>query len=160
MGQIRVSGITPVEAYPECISIRDCKLCVEKIDLCIPRNKPDVECVEEIQASLEIGNVKKIDTILGEKLVVQGKMFIKAIYTADNPVQSLHSAHWERDFVEYILFEKGDNNRKRISVKGVFAGIEDIGLIDSNCRALKVSVIFVLCPEMLTSRSCNEGRER
>lgn len=159
MEQVRVSGITPVEAYPECISVRDSKQCVEKLDLCIPRVKPDIEYVEELQVNVKIGDVKKIDTILGEKLVVQGKILIKAIYTADNAVQSLHSSHWERDFAEYILFEKGERYRKRISVKRVFAGVEDISIIEVDSRGINVSIIYVLCPEMANCRNCNEVYE-
>lgn len=146
MRHVHVCGITPVEAYSECISIKDSKQCIEKLRLCIPRVKPDVEYIEELQISAEVEEIKKIDSILGKKLVVQGKIFVKIIYTADNLVQSLHSSHWEKEFSEYILLENEDKHYG--SVKRVFPGVEDISIVDVDARMIKISIILILCPEM------------
>lgn len=149
LGNIFISGITPIDAYPRSKSNKYYKQCIEKVDLCIPKAKPDIEDINEIQIKACIEKVKVINTVLGDKLVIEAKIQIKVIYTADNIVQSVHSAHWEIVFHEYVLLENIDCCSCNRLIRYVFLGIEDVCVICMDKRSLSLSIIFILCPQII-----------
>lgn len=151
MNSILISGITPIDAYPKDISIKHCKQCMKKVELCIPSVKPDIEEANDLHINICVEKVKMIETILGPKLVIQGKIRAKLIYTADNKVQSVHSAHWEKTFCEYILLNDIRSCRGSLRFSNVFAGIEDVCVICVGKRDLSLSIIFILCPRVFES---------
>ena len=151
MSSIIICGITPMEAYPKGISVKHCKQCVEKIELCIPSVKPDVEEPNEIHINICVEKVKMIDTVLGPKLIIDGKIRVKLIYTANNKVQSVHSAHWEKIFCNYILLK----DLKGI-VSNVFVGVEDVCVTCVGERDLSIAVIFILCPKVCEDNGENQ----
>lgn len=165
MSSIIICGITSIEAYPKGISVKYCKQCVEKIELCIPSVKPDIEEPNEIHINICVEKVKMIETVLGPKLVIEGRIRVKIIYTADNRVQSVHSAHWEKTFCEYILFRDVKSSSCSLIVSSVFAGVEDVCVTCVGRRELSLSVIFILCPKVCENKNsietyecyCNKG---
>lgn len=156
MEHIFVSGITPIEAYPEQVLIKYSKQCLEKVDLCIPTLKPDIEEINEIYVDACLEKVKIIDSILGQKLVVEGIFSVKVIYTADNMVQSVHSAHFEKRFYNYVLLGDLDSCDYSGVIRDVFIGIEDIGVTHICSRRINLSVIFVICPQISKEREIPE----
>lgn len=159
MNHIFVSGITPMEAYPKDIRGEDCKQYMEEFDLCIPAVKPEVEGVNEIYINVCVEAARIIDTILGPKLIIQGKVEIKLVYTACNRVQSVHSAHWEKKFYNYILFPCIKEKSYNLVVRNIFVGIEDVCVTSVRCRDLSLSVIFILCAKVCEDKGYLVYRE-
>lgn len=154
MNHIFISGITPIEAYPKDIREENCKQYVEAFDLCVPEVKPEIEEINEIYINVNVEAARLIDTILGPKLIIEGKVEIKAVYTAYNKVQSVHSAHWERKFYNYLLFPCVKEKSYNLGIKNVFIGIEDVCVSSIKCRDLNLSVIFILCGSLCEERGC------
>lgn len=154
MNHIFISGITPIETYPKDIRPENCKQYVEEFCLCVPEVKPEIEEVNEIYINVDVQAARLIDTILGPKLIIEGKVEIKAVYTAYNRVQSVHSAHWERKFYNYVLFPCVKEKSCNLGIKNVFIGIEDVCVSSVKCRDLNLSVIFILCGSLCEESGC------
>ena len=83
--------------------------------LVIPEQKPDIEQINSINASVEVIRTKVIVTptsvganeegkiITGRKLIVEGNVVQSVSYTALEPAQSMHSAHFAVPFSAYIV---------------------------------------------------------
>lgn len=122
--------------------------------LCVPKQKPDIEHIDQVHAKAEINCVKLLETpylfeggtydvvlldangdisqivddnakvyiysgndeiplitkpneegtcLTGRKLIVEGTLKQKVVYTADVDVQSVHSAHYEIPFSAFII---------------------------------------------------------
>lgn len=153
MNSILICGITSIEDYPKSICVKNCKQCVEKMELCLPLVKLDIEEPNEIHADVCVENVRMIETVLGAKLIIEGKVKVKLIYTADNRIQSIHSAHWEKTFCNYILLREVEGSRCDFIVRNVFAGIEDVSITCVEKRGINLSIIFILCPQITEDRN-------
>lgn len=154
MNHIFISGITPIEAYPKDIREENCKQYVEEFILCVPEVKPEIEEINEIYINVSVEVARLIDTVLGPKLIIEGKVEIKAVYTAYNQVQSVHSAHWEKKFYNYVLFPYVKEKSYNLGIKNVFIGIEDVCVSSIKCRDLNLSIIFILCGSLGEERGC------
>ncbi|MGL4911007.1 MAG: DUF3794 domain-containing protein [Romboutsia sp.] len=144
--EILTYGVTELERYPKCISKSHCKEIVSNDMLYIPSQKPDIECIESINVCVYVKNFKIIKTIMGMKLIIEGTKKYKVMYTADNCEQSVHSAHFERGFCEFILLDSNCYNSCSQYVRDVFIGIEDIIVNNYNCRMVDISTILIFCP--------------
>ena len=84
--------------------------------LCVPNQKPDIEEIMSVTARVEIisqrvvktpgttGNYNQEFTFLtGKKLIIEGVLRQKVIYTADLPEQSVHCAHFDVPFSAFII---------------------------------------------------------
>ncbi|MCT4508395.1 MAG: DUF3794 domain-containing protein [Tepidibacter sp.] len=116
--------------------------------LCIPEQKPDVEQVASIVARVEIISQRVVKTpifkledgtilennegtkVTGRKLVIEGILRQKIIYTADVKEQSMHSAHFDVPFSAFIILEEDASLVDRYSIQPC---IEDIFV----CRVSK-----------------------
>ena len=98
----------------------------------IPTQKPDMEGIVEVHSCVEIISQRVIKTpvvmgytntagnfisgenipnaectnLTGRKLIIEGLLKQKVIYTADDDEQSLHSANFEIPFSTFIIIEK------------------------------------------------------
>ncbi|MFC7321519.1 DUF3794 domain-containing protein [Halobacillus campisalis] len=70
--------------------------------LMIPEVKPDVEQINTLLIEAEITGTRNIFTPVGVKVVVEGILRQKVIYTALVEEQSVHSAHFEHPFCTFI----------------------------------------------------------
>ncbi|GGD09063.1 DUF3794 domain-containing protein [Pontibacillus salipaludis] len=68
----------------------------------IPEVKPDVEQINTLLIEAEITSTRNIFTPIGVKVVVEGILRQKVIYTALVEDQSVHSAHFEHPFCTFI----------------------------------------------------------
>jgi hypothetical protein len=68
----------------------------------IPTEKPDVEQINSVLIEATITNAKTIITPVGLKIVIDGSLKQKVIYTADVPEQSVHSAEYVFPFCTFI----------------------------------------------------------
>lgn len=145
---ILITGITPLDNYPVCGCDEFYKQVMENDMLCIPSQKPDIESINELKVSVCLDRFKVIKTILGPKIVIQGVKHIKAIYTADNCEQSLHSAHWEIPFCEFALIEGVSYDRCLKTVMDVFIGIEEACVKCYDKRTIDISILYIICPQI------------
>lgn len=81
----------------------------------IPIQKPDIEHIDQVFISVKIISLKLIETpsatvenaegtrLTGRKLIVEGIVNQKIVYTAEVDDQSVHSAHFEIPFSAFII---------------------------------------------------------
>ena len=143
---VLITGLTPLDSYPRNGCKEFYKQVIQDTTLCIPSQKPDIESVNELKVSICLDSFKIINTVLGPKLIVEGTKFIKVIYTADNCQQSLHSAHWEVPFCEFILMKDLSYDKCLKSIDDIYIGVEEACVRCFTKRSVDISLIFVLCP--------------
>lgn len=161
MENISITGITPLDYYPCYKDIIQTKQNMQNIDVFIPCEKPDIESIEEVKVNICIVKCKTIDTILGKKIILNGIIKIKIIYTANNCEQSLHSAHWDIPFCDFILL---DNicNCDDLNNLDLFAGLEDVCINNNDFRYINLSVLYIICASLYKKQSscsnqCNKN---
>lgn len=133
----------------------------------IPAQKPDMEEVLSVQSSVQIISQRVIKTpkvtgytnaagvlvpgneidnaegtrLTGRKLIIEGLLHQKVIYTADVPEQSVHSAHFSVPFSVFIVLPE---DTPLIQKFDVTAAIEDIYVSQLSARSLfKNTTIFI-----------------
>ena len=86
--------------------------------LSIPPQKPDAETINAVNVTISIIRKEVIKTpisggdnlegkvLTGRKLIVEGDLCQKIVYTADEPQQSVHSAEFSVPFSAYIVVPK------------------------------------------------------
>ena len=155
---IIVNGITELDKYPSCIVHKYCKQSLREYCLNVPEQKPDIECVNEVKAKVTIESFEVFNTILGPKILVNGINEIKIMYTANNSLQSVHSAHWCIPFCEFILLEDLQYEKVCKGVRTVFAGVEKVCVTYYDKRYVDVTNLFIICPEVEKVRKERCGR--
>ena len=150
---ISITGITPLDYYPDKCTITNCKQNIESISLCIPCQKPDMESINEIKVSFCINSCKLLNTILGPKILANITCKIKVIYTAKNPEQSLHSAHWDINFCDFILLETPYYDKRNLCTSNLFIGLEDVCILGYDERYIELSLLYILCPNINMSNN-------
>lgn len=70
--------------------------------LAIPDAKPDAEQINSILIEAKITSSRTIATPVGVKIVIEGELNQKVIYTANEPTQAVHSAHYLIPFCTFI----------------------------------------------------------
>lgn len=159
MENIYITGITPLEYYPCSKNIIETKQNMQNIDICIPCQKPDIESIEELKVSVCTEKYKVIDTMLGSKLILNGVVKIKIIYTANNCEQSLHSAHWDIPFCDFVLLENmcTCDNQDELDL---FVGLEDVCVNYNNSRDISLSVLYIVCVLFhKIQNNCNDKKQ-
>lgn len=81
--------------------------------LCIPELKPDMAQIVKVDMELSTGSYHIVKTpvgtslegqiLTGNKLIVCGLLNLRIIYISTNDNQSVHSAHYEIPFCEFIV---------------------------------------------------------
>ncbi|MFR3499555.1 MAG: SPOCS domain-containing protein [Paraclostridium bifermentans] len=145
LDNITLTGITPLENYPDCCSNKNCKQNIQQLSLSIPCQKPEMESINDIKITLCIKAFKILNTILGRKVLINGVSKVKAIYTAKNKEQSLHSAHWDIDFCDFILLEDICYDDCNISLCNFFIGLENICINSCDERNISLSLLYIIC---------------
>ncbi|MEG0580208.1 MAG: DUF3794 domain-containing protein, partial [Niameybacter sp.] len=101
--------------------------------LCIPEAKPDIEAINNVTGTIDIGGMNVIETtqgisvegqnLTGYKLIVRGTLNLVIEYTALNEIQSVHSAHYSVPFSTFIILPKDYSIGRRIEIDSL---VEDI----------------------------------
>ncbi|RDY25171.1 DUF3794 domain-containing protein [Romboutsia weinsteinii] len=151
---ISITGVTPLEKYPKSKCSKYYKQCLEDDILCIPHPKPDIDCINEVNASICVEKYDILNTVLGPKLIIHGVKNIKIIYIADNCQQSLHYAHWSIPFCEFILLKDLSYDECHSIIDNIFVGIENICIKHNNCRMIDMSLLFIICPQICDYNYC------
>lgn len=124
--------------------------------LSIPDVNPDIEEINSINAEIEIKNCYVIETpkttsvegqiLTGYKLIIHGMLKQVIQYTASEPEQSVHSAHYNITFSNFIILPKNYNLGCKLDVSG---DVEDIYYDVINPRYFFKSVSLLLKAKML-----------
>lgn len=145
LNNISITGITPLDYYPNKCSIKNCKQNIKSLKLCIPCKKPDIESIEEVKVNFCINEYKKLKTILGIKILVDISCTVKVIYTSLTDEQSLHSAHWNINFCDFILLENLYQDECDICKSNLFIGLEDVFVSCYDNRFIDLSLLYIIC---------------
>lgn len=136
--------------------------------LCVPPQKPDVEEINSVNIQVNILRQKVVKTpiadtnlegkkLTGRKLIVEGQLCQKVVYTALDDEQSVHSAHFYVPFSAYIVVPKEvtfgvDDVIDSLDINyQVNACVEDLSIkmIDERCFLKNVTLLLSAVPTQL-----------
>ncbi|MGL6104790.1 SPOCS domain-containing protein [Romboutsia sp.] len=118
----------------------------------IPCQKPDIEAINNITGEVKILNCHVIQTqngkstegqqLSGYKLIIHGVLKQVIEYTADEATQSVHSAHYDVPFSNFIILPPDFVLGSKIEVEGI---VEDIysNVISKRCFFKNTTVLLV-----------------
>lgn len=122
--------------------------------LTLPVQKPNIESIEKVFENVRIISKRIINTpnsdgvenaegtmVTGKKLIVEGLLQQKIIYTADEPTQPVHSAEFCFPFSAFIIVdsEAEDPNEFCIDVC-----VEDVFVKNTDSRTIFKNVTLLL----------------
>lgn len=128
---------------------------VEKI-FCIPAQKPDIEQINKVWAEGCIVDYEIVETPVGEslegqiltghKVLVCGEIKLKFQYTANEPKQSVHTAHTSYPFCSYVVLEPNINLSARlypsVLIEDIFAELIDLRCIYTNITLAVLADVY------------------
>lgn len=158
LNNISITGITPLDCYPNKCSIKNCKQNIKSLKLYVPCQKPDIESINDVKVNFCINDYRIVNTVLGFKFLIDITCNVKVIYTALNEEQSLHSAHWDISFCDFILLENSCFNKSSISNSNLFIGLEDVCITHFEIRSIDLSLLYMICANSIQNNShvnCN-----
>lgn len=122
--------------------------------LSIPEQKPDIETIDKVFVKVKIISKRVIETpdsaggdnaegtqLTGKKLIVEGVLKQKIVYTADVPQQTVHSAHFDVPFSAFIVINGATALDAKFCVKTC---VEDVFVKALNPREVFKNVTVVL----------------
>jgi hypothetical protein len=125
----------------------------------IPCEKPDIENIDKIFINVKIISKRVIKTpnsngtpnaegtlLTGRKLIIEGVLNQKIVYTADVPEQSVHSAHFQVPFSAYIVIPADTELYDKFCVKTC---IEDVYTEVFSKRGIFKNVTLLLKAEKI-----------
>ncbi|ADL13016.1 DUF3794 domain-containing protein [Acetohalobium arabaticum] len=112
---------------------------VKELKLKVPEEKPDIEQLAKILINADVFKFKTINTIEGLKVIFQGKINKKILYVADNPEQSVHAAHFQTSFCQFLKLPDS------FKVKKIKVFIEDVSTTIVNPRKINECVVIFVC---------------
>lgn len=125
------------------------------VNLCVPKEKPDIEQVVKVSIKKKVVKYKVVKTpvgiseegqeITGNKLLVMGDIILKIFYVADEPEQSMHSFHVVIPFCEYIVLP---SKFKGFSVVSPEIYVEDVYVREQDCRCLFGNVTLLTVADL------------
>ncbi|WP_169525190.1 DUF3794 domain-containing protein [Pseudalkalibacillus hwajinpoensis] len=119
----------------------------------IPPQKPDIETIDKVFVQVKILSKRVIRTpisteenaegtkLTGWKLVIEGVVKQKVVYTAWNAVQSVHSAHFTVPFSAFIILPGDTTEEDRFCVETC---VEDVFVKAINDREIFKNVTLFL----------------
>lgn len=143
MDFIDIIGITPAELFPICPPHHPHTQFCQRDILCLPEQKPPMECILQIIFHITIQTVQTIHTPAGKKVLVDAIKHIKVVYTADEPAQSVHAAHFDIPFCFIIKLKSCCQE-----VKELQTAVEYIGAKQLDSRCLTLTTIIFACPAL------------
>lgn len=122
----------------------------------LPEAKPDIEQIVTVKAELFITKTKVIktpsavsldgQTLTGWKLIVEGNIKQVIQYVADEPLQSVHAAHFTIPFSTFVVLPSNYVEGTPVDVKGY---IEDIYAEKMDCRRIFKNITILLVAKVI-----------
>lgn len=154
---IHYCGITRKDEYPRCLERKYCKEALKTTKLCIPPGKPYIESICSVSVNPCIEEYKIIDTMLGDKLYIEGFFNIKVMYVGCTHMQTVHSHCFNIPFSEFILL--GDRFYDLCRISDLFIGIEEISVSRYNEKEICLNILMAICPIIIPNkpRNCDDS---
>ncbi|MCT4618907.1 MAG: DUF3794 domain-containing protein [Marinisporobacter sp.] len=126
--------------------------------LAIPPQKPDIETIDKVFVKVKIISKRVVETpdsaggdnaegtqLTGRKLIIEGILKQKVVYTANVPRQTVHSAHFDIPFSAFIVIDGNTDLDAQFCVKPC---VEDVFIKALNDREVfkNVTVLFTAVP--------------
>lgn len=120
--------------------------------LWIPPQKPNIEEINDIKALVKIDKYNIIKTskakssegqiLSGYKLVVHGHITQVIEYTACEPTQTVHSAHYKAPFSTFIILPPDFKIGSKVELEGI---VEDVyySVIDDRCFFKNLTILIM-----------------
>jgi hypothetical protein len=158
---IVIKGVCPPEVIEDMLEDRSrnwTQIFVPEV-LCVPAQKPDIEQILNVNARVEIISQRVIKTprlvdandvpvrseeglySTGRKLIIEGILRQKVIYTAANQQQSVHAAHFDVPFSAFIVLEEDTLLSTKYKIE---ACIEDVFVCGCTARQIFKNVTIFL----------------
>ncbi|MHB1405693.1 MAG: DUF3794 domain-containing protein [Desulfitobacteriaceae bacterium] len=99
---VNIIGIADPSSFPVITTANPNTQYTVQETLVIPEAKPDVEQINSVMIEAKITNYRTITTPVGLKVIIDGNINQKLIYTAADVVQSVHTAHYQEPFCTFI----------------------------------------------------------
>lgn len=99
---INIIGVNDVSEFPALTPLNRYRQFTVEENLKIPAEKPDIEQITSVLVEAKVTNFRTIATPTGLKVIIDGILNQKVVYTANEPTQSVHSAHFTKGFCTYI----------------------------------------------------------
>lgn len=99
---VEIIGITDPVSFPVITAANPNAQYIVEEKLVIPEAKPDVEQISSVMIEAKLTKYRAIITPVGLKVIIDGVINQKLIYTAVNSVQSVHTAHYQESFCTFI----------------------------------------------------------
>lgn len=99
---VDIIGITDPADYPIITTANPHVQYIAQETLVVPTAKPDVEQVNSLMVEATITDARPIVTPVGIKVVIDGMINQKIMYTANDLVQSVHTVHDQYPFCTFI----------------------------------------------------------
>lgn len=136
--------------------------------LCVPEQKPDVEELISVTSTVQIIAQRVVRTpvltngmiiypiqnqegafLTGRKLVIEGVLRQKVVYTAANAEQSVHAAHFDVPFSAFIILAPNELLTQKFKIE---ACIEDIFVTRITARQIFKNVtLFIKATPLVCS---------
>jgi spore morphogenesis protein SipL len=129
-------------SIPEILTIPCEKPCIETIDKVFVDVKIISKRVIKTPAPDPVTTPNKEGTLLtNRKLIVEGLLLQKIVYTADLPQQSVHSAHFEIPFSAFIVLPTDTDLDAIFCIEPC---VEDVFVKQINCKQIFKNVTLFL----------------
>ena len=161
---VEIIGIASPSEFPVITpTTRYNQFTVEEL-LTIPAEKPDVEQINSVMIEATIDNFHSIATPVGLKVIVNGTLTQKVIYTAADPSQSVHSAHYQIPFCTFIqiplvipagqsamtILQTLNITLEDVVASGPYVLVEDLSVTLVDARSLKKCAVLFSWVEINT----------
>lgn len=99
---VNIIGIADPASFPVITTANPNTQYTVQETLVIPAPKPNIEQLNTVMIEASITNYRTITTPVGLKVIIDGLINQKIIYTAADAAQSVHSAHYQEPFCTFI----------------------------------------------------------
>ncbi|MCM8709594.1 DUF3794 domain-containing protein [Clostridium sp. SYSU_GA19001] len=122
----------------------------------IPAEKPDIEQLVKVKSELIITSTKVIKTpaaislseqvLTGWKVIIEGELKQTVQYVADKPAQSVHGAHFDVPFSNFVVLPPDFEEGQCVNMEGY---IEDIYAEKIGKRQIFKNITILLVARIL-----------
>lgn len=115
----------------------------------IPKQKLDIEDINSLLIESKITSCKMIETPMGKKVVINGLIFIKILYTAKNATQSVHTVHFKIPFCTFLTcFSMEENDAKIDLCKKIHSFIEYVQVNKISQQRVEIQILLLVTIEL------------
>lgn len=135
---IEISGVTSGSQLPENLSEILYLEHGETDTLCLPCQKPSIDTLLQLFVSTALCGIKPLCTPTGRKRLVHMVKQFKIMYVAAEPLQTVHSAYFQRHFSCCLPF----------ATTAIELAVADLSVLSVDCRSFTLSTLLLVYPNL------------